>query len=221
MSIHIDVQALQHGFVTEPQKVQLFSNLNLNLNAGESLSIMGESGAGKSTLLAILAGLLQPDGGKVLYKDAKQNHMPLDKRQVAKKQGFIFQQFHLLPELNAIQNVAFPLMLKGDKHAMDKSQVWLNKVGLKEKASRPVNKLSGGEQQRLAIARAFINEPQLVFADEPSGSLDYKTAENIHDLMFECCSDSGATLIVVTHDSKLAQLCGVQSQLKNGELVLL
>ena len=111
MSIHIEVEALQHGFSTELEKVQLFSDLYLSLDAGESLSIIGESGAGKSTLLAILAGLLQPEAGRIHYKDAKQSGIRLDKHQVAKKQSFIFQQFHLLPELNAVQNVAFPLIV--------------------------------------------------------------------------------------------------------------
>src|SRR5690554_3698067 len=187
----------------------ILHGIDLAIKAGESVAIVGASGSGKSTLLALLAGLDVATGGQVLIEN--ENLGDLDEEQRAKvradKVGFIFQSFLLIPSLTALENVMLPAELAGRKNAEQQARELLVKVGLGERLTHYPNQLSGGEQQRVAIARAFIGTPKILFADEPTGNLDAATGRKIEDLLFAMNKQSGTTLVMVTHDSKLAQRC--------------
>jgi putative ABC transport system ATP-binding protein len=187
----IDLINVTQSFSLNNETVELFRDINLSVIQGKSYAITGPSGAGKSSLLMLMSGLETPTEGRVT---------PIPRENM----GFIFQQFHLLPELTALNNVALPLKLRGDKQAVQKATQWLEKVGLAKRLYHKPAQLSGGEQQRVAIARALIFGPKFIFADEPTGNLDEKSAENIADLLFSSCEESGASLVIVTHSSDLA-----------------
>ena len=211
----IIVNSINHQFITKEGKITLFNDLYMTINSGETHAIVGPSGVGKSSLLLILAALEKPTSGQWVFS-INGEYFPAD--QLKKHSGFIFQQFQLLPELDAISNVALPLKLKGDKKAMEKAYQWLERVGLGDRSSHKPAELSGGEQQRVAIARAFVSEPAFVFADEPTGNLDTKTTEYITKLMFDCCKVSGTALVIVTHDNQLAARADFCHQLGDGQL---
>jgi len=201
MSSYIELKNISHSFQLNQAKVTLFSELNLSIVQGQSYAITGPSGAGKSTLLMLMSGLEQPTSGQGVYVKAEQSK-PLDS--LRPDIGFIFQQFHLLAELTALDNVALPLKLRGDKQALKKAMVWLTKVGLSHRINHKPSELSGGEQQRVAIARALVFEPNFIFTDEPTGNLDQKSATEIADILFTCCQENNAGLVVVTHSDILA-----------------
>ncbi len=203
MQSQIALDSVTQRFLMEKKQVTLFENISLTLDKGQSMSIVGPSGAGKSSLLLLLAGLAYPTSGVVNYRV---NDKKVDIQQLRTCSGFVFQHFHLLPELCALDNVALPLKIKGDSQAIEKAQQWLTKVGLAERAKHKPNELSGGEQQRVAIARAFISQPDYVFADEPTGNLDKQTASDIIKLMFNCAAQSQASLIYVTHNEEFAAM---------------
>ncbi|MBL4941412.1 MAG: ABC transporter ATP-binding protein [Colwellia sp.] len=200
--------------------ITLFENLDLSISQGQSYAITGPSGAGKSSLLMLLSGLEKPTTGQGLYindspiKDDKV--LTLDS--LRSEIGFIFQQFHLLPELTALHNIALPLKLRGDKQAIKKATHWLAKVGLSDRANHKPSQLSGGEQQRVAIARALVFSPKFIFADEPTGNLDQHNADEIADILFTCCNENNAGLVIVTHNSLLASKANNIYSLTNGEL---
>ncbi|PKG80840.1 ABC transporter ATP-binding protein [Colwellia sp. 75C3] len=200
--------------------ITLFENLDLSIHQGQSYAITGPSGAGKSSLLMLLSGLEKPTSGQGTYLNDKQindNHSSsLDN--LRSEIGFIFQQFHLLPELTALHNIALPLKLRGDKQAIKKAKHWLEKVGLSDRANHKPSQLSGGEQQRVAIARALVFSPKFIFADEPTGNLDQHNANEIADILFACCKENNAGLIIVTHSSDLASKAQNIYCLANGEL---
>ncbi|GGA94868.1 ABC transporter ATP-binding protein [Agarivorans gilvus] len=193
----------------------------MQVEQGESLAIVGASGSGKTTLLSILAGLDSASEGDVTL--CQQNLSQLDEEQRAELRrdnvGFIFQQFLLVPALTALENVMLPAELKGDRQAKHLAEQWLAKVGLAERHHHYPNQLSGGEQQRVAIARAFISQPKVLFADEPSANLDSDNGQIIEDLLFELNQQSGTTLVLVTHEQKLAQRCARQIRLQAGMIV--
>ena len=195
--------------------VNLFEQLNLTLNQGESYAITGPSGAGKSSLLMIASGLEQPTSGQVHYQQDGQN-LPMSA--LREGIGYIFQQFHLLPELNALNNVALPLKLRGDKNAISKAKEILEQVGLAHRIEHMPSELSGGEQQRVAIARALVFKPRFIFADEPTGNLDRKNAQEIADTLFDCCHRYGAALVIVTHSDALAARATHRYGLDDGKL---
>ena len=195
--------------------ITLFENLDLSISQGQSYAITGPSGAGKSSLLMLLSGLEKPTSGQGCF--IKDNHIStLDN--LRSEIGFIFQQFHLLPELSALHNVALPLKLRGDKQAIKKAERWLEKVGLSDRADHKPSQLSGGEQQRVAIARALVFSPKFIFADEPTGNLDQHNANEIADILFACCNENNAGLVIVTHSNDLASKAQNIYSLANGEL---
>ncbi|WP_100656894.1 ABC transporter ATP-binding protein [Alteromonas flava] len=197
----IKLNEISQSFQTGQRKVVLFEKLSCVINRGQSYAIVGPSGSGKSSLLMLASGLEKPSSGSIDYLENGQR-MPM---QVLREDiGFIFQQFHLLPELNALNNVALPLKLRGIADAEQKAELWLQKVGLGHRLLHQPKQLSGGEQQRVAIARALVFEPKFIFADEPTGNLDASSADDVITCLFSCCQDHGAGLILVTHSDSLA-----------------
>lgn len=195
--------------------ITLFENLDLSIRQGQSCAITGPSGAGKSSLLMLLSGLEKPTSGQGHF--INDNHTStLDN--LRSEIGFIFQQFHLLPELTALHNIALPLKLRGDKLAIKKAEHWLEKVGLSDRADHKPSQLSGGEQQRVAIARALVFSPKFIFADEPTGNLDQHNANEIADILFACCNENNAGLVIVTHSNDLASKAQNIYSLANGQL---
>ena len=211
----IELKNISHHFDTARERIELFRGLSCSIRADQTLAIVGPSGAGKSSLLSIAAGLEKPAGGHV--------HFTLDGTQVdaltmRANSGFIFQQFHLMPELDALGNLALPLRLKSNRDAFDIAALWLERVGLKDRARHRPHQLSGGEQQRIAIARAFVTAPRFVFADEPTGNLDMHTSESVAGLMFDCARETGCGLVIVTHSKPLAMRADTSLLLADGRL---
>lgn len=202
-------------------ELSLLDDLSLDLCRGDSLAIIGRSGSGKSTLLGLLAGLDLPSSGSIHLAGHDLTQLDEDQRARlrAEQVGFVFQSFQLLDSLNALENVMLPLELEGHADARQRARALLERVGLGQRLTHYPRQLSGGEQQRVAIARAFVAEPAVLFADEPTGNLDSHTGERIIDLLFELNREHGATLVLVTHDARLAQRCSRQICLEAGRLV--
>ncbi|SUD39908.1 ABC transporter [Ectopseudomonas mendocina] len=202
-------------------ELTILHDLDLELTKGDSLAIVGSSGSGKSTLLGLLAGLDLPSAGAVLL--AGNNLSELDEDQRARLRaehvGFVFQSFQLLDSLNALENVMLPLELEGHADARQRARALLERVGLGQRLTHYPRQLSGGEQQRVAIARAFAAEPGVLFADEPTGNLDSHTGERISDLLFQLNQERGTTLVLVTHDERLAHRCQRLIRLEAGHLI--
>jgi putative ABC transport system ATP-binding protein len=208
--------------VSSPEGVlAILSDVSLAIARGETVAIMGASGAGKSTLLALLAGLDEPTSGTVRLAGNELTALDEDGRAAvrARHVGFVFQSFHLVPSLTALENVMLPLELTGRADARSTSREVLDRVGLAERVGHYPRQLSGGEQQRVAIARAFVTRPDVLFADEPTGNLDTATGERIMDLLFGLNAATGATLVLVTHDTALASRCGRVIRLDAGRVV--
>lgn len=191
--------------------LKVLKGVDININKAEVVSIMGASGAGKSTLLQILGTLSTPDGGSLIIDGV--DVLKLDSKALAEFRnlhlGFVFQFHHLLPEFTALENVVIPAYIagRGKKEAEQRAKELLTDMGLGERLTHKPSELSGGEQQRVAIARALINKPAVLFADEPSGNLDTKTKEEIHQLFFDLRDKYGQTVVIVTHDPDLAKMC--------------
>ena len=199
----------------------ILDDVSFELPRGSTVAVVGASGSGKSTLLGLVAGLDLPSDGRVQALGAQLFDLDEDQRAAwrARNVGFVFQTFQLLPQMTALENVMLPLELAGDGEARAKAVALLERVGLGERLGHYPETLSGGEQQRVALARAFAPKPPLLFADEPTGSLDAATGERIIELMFQLNQESGATLVLVTHDEALAQRCDRRLTLKAGKLV--
>lgn len=215
MQNKIELTKISHYFDTTAERIVLFRDLSQTINSGETLAIVGPSGAGKSSLLSIAAGLEPPAEGQVRYTV---DGNAVDALTMRANSGFIFQQFHLMPELDAIGNLALPLRLKGNRDAFDIAELWLQKVGLQDRARHHPHQLSGGEQQRIAVARAFVSNPHFIFADEPTGNLDARTSAGVTDLMFDCAKETGCGLIIVTHSERLARQADRTMRLEAGQL---
>ena len=205
----VQTRALSQRVPTADGELVILNEVELAVKAGETLAITGASGSGKSTLLGLLAGLDHPSAGEIFLLGQRLNDLDEDARARlrAGRIGFVFQSFQLLPALTALENILLPLELAGHADARERATYWLDRVGLAARAAHTPRQLSGGEQQRVAIARAFATDPEIVFADEPTGNLDADTGARIIELLFELNASARTTLILVTHDDALAARC--------------
>ncbi len=217
------VQAIDLGkrVVTSEGELVLLDGINFSIAAGTSVAILGASGSGKTTLLGLLAGLDVPTSGSILIDGTELGTLDEDGRALLRAGlvGFVFQSFQLLNGLTALENVMMPLELAGEEQPRQVASALLERVGLGKRLTHYPNQLSGGEQQRCAIARAFATRPKLLFADEPTGNLDQKTGRRIIELLFEINREQGTTLIMATHDEQLASHCDRRLLLDGGRLV--
>jgi putative ABC transport system ATP-binding protein len=216
----VEARSIRKDVTTAEGTLAILHDVSLSVSSGDSLAITGPSGSGKSTLLGILAGLDLPSSGEVLLAGHKLTAMDEEGRAKVRADhvGFVFQSFQLLPGLTALENVMLPLELHGRGDARQKASDFLRRVGLSERLTHYPQQLSGGEQQRVAIARAFASEPRVLFADEPTGNLDTHTGAHVIDLIFELNREQGTTLILITHEERLAQRCQRRVELVAGAL---
>ncbi|MCI0653216.1 MAG: ATP-binding cassette domain-containing protein [Methylococcaceae bacterium] len=212
---------LSKSVATERGRLNILNSVDLSIKPGEPVAIVGASGSGKTTLLSLLAGLDQPSEGQVFLDGECLTAMDEDGRALIRSRyvGFVFQSFHLLPNLSALENVMLPLELLARSNARAEAAALLSRVGLHDRLAHYPNQLSGGEQQRVAVARAFAAMPRVLFADEPTGNLDSSTGEQIIELLFEINREKQTTLVLVTHDDALASRCERIVQLKAGSIV--
>jgi putative ABC transport system ATP-binding protein len=201
--------------------IKVLDSVSLSVDTGEFLVVKGESGSGKSTLLTILSGLDRPDQGRVLIGGEDITDLGEDALAPLRNSafGFVFQSFHLVPSLNALENVMFPAELRGDPEARGKAEALLERVGLSGRLASFPHQLSGGEKQRCAICRALINDPRIIFADEPTGNLDSVNGAAILELLLELQRERGTTLILVTHSPEIAQRAHRVVTLRDGRIV--
>ena len=215
----ISLESVTKEFGQGSSTISVLNNLNMRVEEAETVAVIGQSGSGKSTLLSLLAGLDRPSRGSV--KIFGRDITSLSEIEITKLRcshiGIVFQQFHLMAHLTALENVALPLEIAGRPHADEIAKELLKTVGLKERTHHFPSQLSGGENQRVAIARALIMRPKLLLADEPSGSLDTKTGDEVRELLFSLVRENKTTLILVTHDETLANRCGRKLILSGGK----
>ncbi|MEP4547989.1 MAG: ABC transporter ATP-binding protein [Saccharospirillum sp.] len=219
-TIMIETRKLKQEVTSGEGALVILKGIDMAIHAGESVAIVGVSGSGKSTLLGMLAGLDRPSSGEVFLAGTEITALDEEQRALlrGKQVGFVFQNFQLLPSLTALENVMLPLEVKGAKEPQVRAAQWLERVGLAGRATHYPLQLSGGEQQRVAVARAFASEAPILFADEPTGNLDRRTGEKVADLLFSLNRESGTTLVLVTHDPKLAARCDRQLEMEDGTL---
>ncbi len=216
-----EVNGVAKGFDTPKGRLEVLKDISFSVDKAESVAIVGRSGSGKSTLLSLLCGLERADQGSLVFDNTPFSSLSEDglTKLRATKIGMIFQQFHLLAHLKAWENVALPLELDGRKDAKEVAFNILKEVGLTNRENHFPGQLSGGEQQRVAIARSIAISPMLILADEPSGSLDENTGDEIMNLMFKLVDDHNTSMLVVTHSDRLAQRCSRILKMENGVLV--
>ena len=212
---------LGKSVISSDGNLSILHDICFAIDQGESVAITGSSGSGKSTLLGLLAGLDLPTSGNVILMGQNLSELNEDERAKLRghQVGFVFQSFQLLPHLTALENVMLPAELAGIKSAKGDAQAWLERVGLQDRFGHFPKTLSGGEQQRVALARAFISNPAILFADEPTGSLDEASGNRVIELLFELNKANHSTLVLVTHDPALASRCQRQLQLQGGKLL--
>tara|TARA_Y100001951_G_scaffold3840_1_gene2587 strand:- start:101 stop:787 length:687 start_codon:yes stop_codon:yes gene_type:complete len=217
----LDARHLNKVVPSAEGELSILADLSLQLAKGDSLAIVGTSGSGKSTLLGLLAGLDLPSSGEVHLAGHALAALDEDQRARVRAEhvGFVFQSFQLLDSLNALENVMLPLELDGRRDARERATELLGRVGLGERLHHYPRQLSGGEQQRVALARAFAAEPDVLFADEPTGNLDTHTGAHITELLFELNRERGTTLVLVTHDERLAKRCHHMIRLEGGRQI--
>ncbi len=220
-AVMVEAKSIDKTVTTFEGALTILNQVSLSVVAGESVAIVGASGSGKSTLLGILAGLDLPTSGEVILNGHILTALNEEGRAKVRAEniGFIFQSFQLLPGLTAVENVVLPLELHGVKQARALAVDFLNRVGLGQRLHHYPQQLSGGEQQRVAIARAFASQPRILFADEPTGNLDSTTGARIIDLLFELNREQGTTLILITHEDRLAARCQRRIELASGEII--
>jgi putative ABC transport system ATP-binding protein len=217
----LSTENLTKTYTSAGRQLTVLEHVNMQVEEGSTLAIVGPSGSGKTTLLGLCAGLDSASSGSVLLNGIRLESLNEDQRAEVRNQhiGFIFQNFQLLPTLTALENVMVPMELRRQKNVRSKAQDLLEKVGLKDRSHHYPVQLSGGEQQRVSLARAFANTPSILFADEPTGNLDVETSERIENLLFSLNREAGTTLIVVTHNVELAARTGKIIRIKGGKLV--
>jgi putative ABC transport system ATP-binding protein len=220
LNIVLEAQDLTRKVSSPEGTLTIVDHISLKIAAGETVALVGASGAGKSTLLALMAGLDLPSSGRIWLAGTEITTLDEDSRARlrAERVGFVFQAFHLLPALTALENVMLPLELVGRDDARSAALAMLQRVGLGARAGHYPRQLSGGEQQRVALARASVTRPAVLFADEPTGNLDTVTGESICQLLFELNAEAGTTLVLVTHDRQLAARCGRVLSMRAGQL---
>lgn len=216
----MEVRDLAKGFQVGPQHISILKGLSLSVKKSEVVAILGQSGSGKSTFLSLLSGLDTPDQGEILVQGKDLVKMNIEERTRfrGEKIGIVFQQFHLIPHLSALENVLLPLEIAGIHEGRSRAMGLLEKMSLQHRAHQHPGKLSGGEAQRVALARALIARPEVILADEPSGSLDPDTGDQVMDVFFDMVKSAGTTAILVTHNPELAERCDRQLILKHGQL---
>lgn len=217
----LEVQNLTKTYKSGGKDLTVLHEVSFNIPSGDSLAIVGPSGSGKTTLLGLCAGLDRSSSGSVILNGVSLDDLNEDQRAAVRNQyvGFVFQNFQLISTLTALENVMVPLELRGERNAETRSMELLKKVGLADRHDHYPAQLSGGEQQRIAIARAFSNNPKILFADEPTGNLDADTKETIENLLFELNREAGTTLVLVTHDLDLASKTNHILKLKGGKTI--
>ncbi|WP_340104969.1 ABC transporter ATP-binding protein [Rhodohalobacter sp. 8-1] len=219
----LEVNQLRKTFISGSKELTVLKHISFNIKSGTSCAIVGPSGSGKTTLLGLCAGLDQPSSGSVILKGQNISTMEeSDLSEVRNRQiGFVFQSFQLISTLTALENVMVPIELRGTpyREVEEKAINLLNEVGLGDRLDHYPNQLSGGEQQRVGLARAFIHQPDILFADEPTGNLDGETGAQIEQLLFDLNEKQGTTLVIVTHDKTLAEKCERTIELKNGQIL--
>jgi len=217
----LNITSLGKTYNSAGKTLTVLDDINFSVSAGSTNAIVGPSGSGKTTLLGLCAGLDRSSTGIVELNGIKLGDLSEDQRAQVRNQhvGFIFQNFQLLPTLTALENVMVPLELRGEKNIKARSLDLLDKVGLTDRGHHYPAQLSGGEQQRVSLARAFSNQPKILFADEPTGNLDAETSEKVVKLMFDLNREAGTTLVLVTHDLDLAAKTQRVIRIKGGKLV--
>ena len=218
----LEIKSLKKSYLQGLQKIEIFDDLNFSLDRAQTVAIMGKSGSGKSTFLSLVSGIIKPDNGtisldSISYGDLKESELN-DFR--ATNIGFIFQNFHLVSYLNALENVMLPAKVCGVSNPKEKAKELLESVGLSHRLDHLPSELSGGEKQRVAIARALIHNPKIILADEPSGNLDEETGNQVMDKLFELIAKNNTTLILVTHSKDVATRCEKIYELHSGKLDL-
>jgi putative ABC transport system ATP-binding protein len=216
----IKAESINKVVSTKSESLTILKNVNLEIYEGETVAIVGTSGAGKTTLMTLLAGLDKPSEGNISLLGKTISELDDEARAAIRSQnvGFVFQSFLLIPSLSALDNVTLPCLLRGEKEDQQQALRLLDSVGLKDRADHLPSQLSGGEQQRVSIARAFMTNPEVLFADEPTGNLDQKTAQKVVELLFELNAKYGTTLVLVTHDLALADKCDRVLLMNSGTL---
>ena len=217
----LEVKNLTKNYPTKNGVITVLDNISFSIPKGETFSIVGPSGSGKTTLLGLCAGLDRATSGSVILNGVPLDDLDEDQRARIRNDhvGFIFQNFQLIPTLTALENVMVPLELRGLPNASKISKELLDRVGLADRGTHYPTQLSGGEQQRISLARAFSNSPSILFADEPTGNLDEETGNKVEDLLFRLNKESNTTLVMVTHDNDLAAKTNRIIRLKGGKLV--
>lgn len=221
MATILNIRNLGKTYQSAGRTLAVLENISFSIEAGSTTAIVGPSGSGKTTLLGLAAGLDRSTSGTVELNNIRLDQLSEDQRAAIRNQhvGFIFQNFQLLPTLTALENVMVPLELRGEKHIKPRAMDLLEKVGLGKRGHHYPSQLSGGEQQRVSLARAFINRPHILFTDEPTGNLDAETSRGIVELIFNLNKEAGTTLIMVTHDLELANKTGRIIRIRGGHIV--
>lgn len=221
VSTILDIQNLTKTYDSGDRHLTVLQGINFSLQAGDVCAIVGPSGSGKTTLLGLCAGLDRASSGSVILNGVTLDKLSEDQRAQVRNQyvGFIFQNFQLIPTLTALENVMVPMELRGERNVQQQAMELLGRVGLAERHDHYPTQLSGGEQQRVSLARAFSNKPAILFADEPTGNLDEETGEKVERLLFDLNREAGTTLVLVTHDLELAGKTDRIIRIKGGAIV--
>ena len=221
MSDLLELQDIHLNYKTESTAVEVIRGVSLKINSNESVAIVGKSGSGKTSLIMLIAGLERPNSGKIIFEGEDISQYSEDQLADIRKRkiGIVFQSFYLIPNYTALENVSLVLEINKVPDAKKKSMELLEQLGLKDRINHFPSQLSGGEQQRVAIARSIVLNPKLILADEPSGNLDSENSKLIMSLLFKYCKQNGSSLVLVTHDQMLAKECDRIIEIKDGKII--